>query len=347
MSRLLLASNVGYWPSTGGSEMVVQNILEGVRHDFDRVTIFVPGIHQPFSHNGVEVRPYSWIGMIRFAIKHQPAIYFPNMVHSKITLLTLGPVSLLCGRTVINLVGGYRPDTPRWFRWLALKNVEWFADCAVEVDEKSVEFLTDRATNRKIKYQFISQGLHQKELSQYIVPWPRSAEYFVFAQNLWDWKRPDLFIHDIASQLPSLQFRIIASDTTGNYISQTRQLAQGAANVEMLLGLDRPEFLRQLAGSSGVINTSKVEGAQPNVLLEAGFLGVPYFSLCPNQDFSHYPHAEMFNDAEALRSRLLQLHGRVHDRKKNQLEQAMQMFGDPKYDWTAVISEFNRLFVLA
>src|SRR5262249_13119025 len=146
---------------------------------------------------------------------------------------------------------------------------------------------------------FITQGLDQEELARFVAPWPRPEEYFVFAQNLWEWKRPDLFIVEIVKRLPSLKFKIVASDQTGDFIRRTKQLATGATNLEVVLGLDRENFLMQLARSSGVINTSKVEGAQPNVLLEAGFLGVPYFSLCPNQDFSHYPHAEMLEDEAA------------------------------------------------
>jgi glycosyltransferase involved in cell wall biosynthesis len=168
--------------------------------------------------------------------------------------------------------------------------------------------------------------------------------YFVYAHNLWEWKAPDTFIKEIVAKTPNVDFKIIASDKTGNFIEKIRKMAPGYKNLELLLGLDRENFLKTLYCSSGVVSTSKIEGAQPNILLESGYLGVPYLSLAPGQNYGHYPHVEMLQGLEEMRSRLLEVVNDVYNIKKESLERAQKYFQSDKWHWNNVIKEYIKLF---
>lgn len=344
-NKILLASNVAYWPSVGGSEMVLQKILEASKKDFDRVVVFAHSAKRHELHNGVEIFPFSIFGIILFAIKYRPAVYFPNMAHNKQILLSLMTVPLFCKRTVVNIVGGY-PAGTIWYRWIVLKVLQHFTDVSIHVDPLSAEYLIDRATNNKVNYTFITQGLDFAELNHYKKEVATATvPYYVYAHNLWKWKKPELFITEIVKKNPDIQFKIIASNTTGNMISEITALAQGIPNLELALGLPRAEFLRVLAQSQGVISTSSSEGAQPNIMLEVGFLGIPYFSLSPGQNYAHYPQVEMFVDTYHLSERIRNLSGKVFEQKREALTQAQKLFSQKEYNWDTVIAAINTLFI--
>lgn len=342
--KLLLATNVAYWPSVGGSEMVLQRILEGVRPGFDRVAVFVPGA-APGEHNGIEIFPYSLPALWRFALRHRPDVYFPNMVHSPLTYRNLAVVSRLARRTVVNLIGGYAADAPLALRRRLLRKVEKYADLAIHVDPLGAEYLIDRAVNPHVPYHFITQGLDFAELDPYRGRAGAGAEkYFVFAHNLWTWKGVDVFLEEIVARLPRLSFAILASDRTGDRIDQTREAAARYPNLKLLLGLPRPQFLAALSQASGIISTSRVEGAQPNILLESGYLGVPYLSLCPGQNYGHYPHVEMYPSAAELARRVESAGVELPAEKQESLARALAHFAQDRYRWSTVIREYEKLF---
>ncbi|MFH0702325.1 MAG: glycosyltransferase [bacterium] len=345
--KILLASNVAYYPSVGGSEMVLQKILEGVQDSFDRVVVFVPKKEKKIEiHNNIEIHPYSMWGIRLFALKNRPAVYFPNMVHSPVTYKNIAFVSKFSQKTIVNLVGGYFKGTKLAHRKFFLDKVRKYANLAVHVDPLSVEYLIDRAINPKINFKFITQGLDFNELDQYknLVGQNNAKPYFIYAHNLWKWKAPDIFLNKIVAKAPELNFKIIASSTTGNFINETVNLSKNFENIEVLLGLNRNDFISYIAGSSGIISTSAVEGAQPNILLEAGYLGIPYFSLCPGQNYGHYPHVEMFENTELMLDRLKYYKYDIFKFKENCLQNAKSYFSQSKYSWDSVIEEFRKCF---
>ncbi len=343
--KLLLATNPAYWPSVGGSERVLESILLGVRKSFKDIVVFTDSTDKELVHNSIRIMPYSSEALQDFARKHTPDVYFPNMIHSRITFKNIEAVSAFSKKTVVNIIGGYAPDSPLEPRIKHLKKLEDFADAAIHVDALSTEYLIDRTINPRVKYRFISQGLDFKELLPFRKYVGKSEKpYFLYAHNLWSWKKPDVFIKEIAAKLPHMNFKILANDKTGDFIEQTVELAKEHPNIEVLLGLNRKDFLKTLAEASGVVSTSSIEGAQPNILLELGFLGVPYFSLCPGQNYGHYPHVEMFYSLEEMRARLTSLNTSVFTEKANELKLATEFFSSSRFDWQEIIEEYRKLF---
>ena len=342
MSRVLLAHNPAYWPSLGGSERVLQRILEGVREDFDRVVVVAGNASEPYEHNGIEVRPYGLVDLRRLAVEARPAVYFPNMVHSGITARNLQFVSRLSGRTVLNMIGGYPVGTPLRVRARHLRRARRAADVCVHVDPLSTEAQIDLAIEPRLPVRYITQGLDHAELDA--VRTERSDGYFVHAHNLWSWKAPDVFLRELVARAPDLRFKMIAAAETGDAIEQTVEAARPLPNVEVILGPTREEFLTTLAGAAAVVSTSTVEGAQPNILLEAGYLGVPYLSLPAAQNFGHYPHAEMFPSVDGLRARLVDAGPSLREGKRPELERARALFAQDRYRWDRVVEEFRALF---
>jgi glycosyltransferase involved in cell wall biosynthesis len=340
--KTLLATNPAYWPSIGGSEMVLAKILEGSRDLFDRIVVFAPRENEEIQeHNGIEIRSYSRDALRKFAKQERPELYFPNMVHSSLTYENISKVSRYSRRTVVNMIGGYSPETLLAERAQYLEKVRRFADVAVHVDELSTEYFIDRAIEPGINFTFITQGLDFPELTSHQKK--GDGGYFLYAHNLWHWKCPERFIEEIVAFRPDLEFKIIASSHTGDRIREVTKLAKKHKNLKLHLGLDRSSFLDILSGAIAVVSTSDIEGAQPNILLETGFLGVPYLSLPPGQNFGHYPHVEMFASVEELRERL---HKKLRTEKRAELGMATRHFASSKYRWESVIEEFRSLFLL-
>jgi glycosyltransferase involved in cell wall biosynthesis len=343
VARLLLSHNPVYWPSVGGSERVLQHVLEGVRGDFDRVAMFTTSTVAPFDHNGIEVHPYTAGALRRFAIRERPDVYFPNIIHNRITYKNIAWVSRWSQRTILNVVGGYLPGASLRRRLRMTRLAARHADVLVHVDPLSTEWLVDRTLVRGLPVLFIPQGLDLEEIDE--VRSERGEGYFVYAHNLWRWKQPDVFLRRVVEQAPELNFKMIASAKSGDVIDQTLTTAATLPNVEVLLGLDRVAFLRAIARAAAVISTSAAEGAQPNIMLEAGALGVPYLSLCPGQNFAHYPHVEMFANVDALVDRLRSLGPRIRQEKATALAEARATFSADHYGWDAVVSQFHKLFL--
>lgn len=344
--KLLLATNPAYWPSTGGSEMVLEKILQGQKQFYERIVVFTrTKDSKSFTHEGVEVVAYNEKSLRTFAKRNKPDVYFPNMAHSDITFNNIKYVSKHSKKTIVNIIGGYPKDTPLAHRSNILSLLQRYSDAAVHVDPISAEYLIDRAINPSVPYVFIPQGLNRNELDQARAKNKDTNPYYVYAHNLWSWKTPDIFINEVVARLPEKKFIIIASKTTGDVIEAVVRLAKKYPNLELKLGLGRSEFLSVLAGADGIISTSQIEGAQPNIMLEAGYLGVPYLSLCPGQNYGHYPHVEMYEDADSIAGRIGTAKMPLKDLKFDDLNQARLVFLANKYNWQNVIGEYTKLFV--
>jgi glycosyltransferase involved in cell wall biosynthesis len=342
LKRLLLAHNPAYWPSEGGSERVLEHILEGVRGDFQRVVVFTGTATRALTRNGVEIKPYHPASLMAFAARERPDVYFPNMVHSRFTRLHLPFLARCSALTVLNMVGGYPARTPLWQRAFDLRRARRAADICVYVDPLSTEWLVDRAIEPRLRVQFIPQGLNHAELDD--VRTSRGERYVVHAHNLWSWKTPEILLTHVAPRVPDLRFRLIASANTGDAIAESERLVEAVPNAQIALGLSRRDFLSVIARADAVVSTSSVEGPQPNILLEAGYLGVPYLSLCPGQNYGHYPHVEMFATAGELGDRLRDAGGLLRDGKRHELERARDLFAQPKWRWDSVVAEYRHLF---
>jgi glycosyltransferase involved in cell wall biosynthesis len=343
MPRLLLAHNPTYWPSVGGSERILQRILEGVRDDFERVVVFAGEARQPFEHNGIEVRPYGAWDLRRFGLRERPDVYFPNMIHNRITYLHLAWLSRVSRRTVLNVIGGYRPADSFLRRMIAVSRAARHVDAMVHVDPLSTEWLIDRALRADLPVVFIPQGLDLEELAS--VRADSSDGYLLYAHNLWHWKRPDVFLTEIAARAPELRFKLIASDSTGDVIAETVALAAEIPNVEVQLGLPREAYLSTLARAAAVVSTSSAEGAQPNIMLEAGALDVPYLSLCPGQNFAHYGHVEMYADVDALLARIRSGGPALRDELLEAIAGGRPRFDRESFAWSRIIPQFRALFL--
>jgi glycosyltransferase involved in cell wall biosynthesis len=241
------------------------------------------------------------------------------------------------------VLGGHQPGTSPRVRREYLRRAARHSDVMVYVDALSAEWLVDRALHPKLPVAFIPQGLDLGELAA--LRGGHRHDRFVYAHNLWRWKRPDVFIFDVAARLPELGFTIIANDRTGNVIEETLEMAEQVPNVEVKLGLPREEFLRTIAGAPALVSTSSTEGAQPNIMLEAGALGVPYLSLCPGQNFGHYPHVEMFATIEELVGRLRAGGPGIRDESARRMHDAVAFFSEERYGWPAVIEQFRQILV--
>jgi len=343
--KILLATNPAFWPSVGGSERVLERILLGVKDMFDEVVVFTESVDKKTKHNGITILPYNPETLLEYAQKYRPAIYFPNMVHSRITFKNIDRISPLCQKTVVNLIGGYPPDAPLAPRVSHLKKVEKHADFAVHVDALSTEFFIDRTINPRVKYAFVSQGLNFDELEPYrkLVGETKNS-YFLYAHNLWSWKKPDLYVEEIAARLPELDFKVLANDKTGDFIEQTLAHAKKYKNVSVELGLNRADYLKILAGATALVSTSSIEGAQPNIMLEAGYLGVPYLTLSPGQNYGHYPHVEMYYSLDELRDRIDSGGYGILKDKAGELNRAKAMLSSGRFDWNEIIKEYRGLF---
>jgi glycosyltransferase involved in cell wall biosynthesis len=342
--RVLLASNPAYWPSVGGSEMVLERILLGVRDMFDRVVVFAPRDRPVEERDGIEIRPYERSALRRFARKVRPAVYFPNMAHSDITLDNLRWVARFSGKTVVNMVGGYAAGTPLIRRRAVLEAVARHADVAVHVDALSTEYIVDRAIAPVLPFEIIPQGLSFAELLPHRLDGEAGDPYVVYGHNLWHWKGTTAFLEDVVAALPHVRFVIAASDRTGDVIAEVADRATAYANLELRLGRPRDEFLATLAGAEAVVSTSEIEGAQPNVMLECGYLGVPYLSVFAGQNFGHYPHVEMFETVARLARRLRQGHPRLRAEKRNELVRAQALLSEPRFSWESVVGRYRSLF---
>jgi glycosyltransferase involved in cell wall biosynthesis len=347
MPRLLLSHNPGYWPSVGGSERMLQHILEGVRDDFEHIVVFT-NVQEAYEHNGIQVRPYSIAGIRRFAVRERPDVYFPMMMHNRITYRNIAWLSRWSGRTILyavgGLVGGWLPGSvSARYRLRVARRAERYADVVVHQDALSTEWLTDKALVPGVPVVFIPQGLHWAELNAVRSETPEG--YFVFAQNLFRWKRPDAFLLDVVAQAPELEFKIIASDRTGDAIEETMGAAASLPNVEVELGLPRHEFLQALAKAAAVVSTSSAEGAQPNIMLEAGALGVPFLSLAPGQNFAHYEHVEMFSSTTEMVRRIRSAGPDIRKEKAEVLKQARVRLRGEAYEWDVHLAQFRALFL--
>ena len=222
---MLLASNVAYVPSIGGAQYVLSSILERLKDKFDRIVVFVPKIPQPYIHNGIEVFPYSPWALRKFAIKYRPSIYMPTMVHSPLTYENIGLVSRFCGKTIVNMIGGYPATTPLSYRKNVLDKVAKYADYAIHADPLSTEYLIDRSINPTICFTFISQGIDHEELNK-VKQNKNNKPYFLFAHNLHTCKAPEVFIKEIVAKLPQYNFKILADNLNGDKIVATKNLAK-------------------------------------------------------------------------------------------------------------------------
>jgi glycosyltransferase involved in cell wall biosynthesis len=252
-------------------------------------------------------------------------------------------LSRVSRRTILNVIGGYRPADSFYRRVIAVSRAARHVDAMVHVDPLSTEWLIDRALRPDLPVVFIPQGLDLEELDSVRVE--SSDGYFLYAHNLWHWKRPDIFLTEIAARAPEAQFKLIASDSSGDVIADTVSLAAEIPNVEVQLGLSRNAYISTLARATAIVSTSSAEGAQPNIMLEAGALDVPYLSLCPGQNFAHYAHVEMYADVAALLARVRSAGPDIRAEYLKGIAGGGPRFERERFAWDTILPQFRALFL--
>jgi glycosyltransferase involved in cell wall biosynthesis len=321
---VLLCTNAAYYPWRGGSEYVLQTIAEFMTAYCD-VYVACPRVGRTtLEHNNVRIcelnSPYDLPRVIRHV---RPDVLFSNMVFNPINYLNLDAIARTPCVKVMNPVGGaYQLDEA----WMArtLTRVGEVFDRFIEVDQTSTDYRRDCRYIPHEKIVVIPQGVFESELvdlpsraqlrREYSIEQP---EFFICGQNFWKWKNHRQLL-EMFGRFPAPDVALILAGHSGTgdgSLEFVRELARRDNRVHILLDLPRRDFLGLVASSIAHCSASVVEGPQPNIMLECGFLGVPYLTTPAGQTWA-YPHvisaetsqlpAEMTRLAldEALRKRL-------------------------------------------
>jgi glycosyltransferase involved in cell wall biosynthesis len=170
----------------------------------------------------------------------------------------------------------HRPDRSRL-------NLLAYSTAARRASRLVVQTETQRGLAAKTFPKLVSRVI--PSLAETSSPTDAEPEYFLWADRVTRYKRPDAFL-DLAAAMPEGRFRMIASPTreTSPELWQTiEERAAGLPNLELLSRLSRPELLAQIPAAVALVKTSEAEG-MPNTFLESWARGVPVLSLSVDPD---------------------------------------------------------------
>jgi glycosyltransferase involved in cell wall biosynthesis len=121
--------------------------------------------------------------------------------------------------------------------------------------------------------------------SQLAEPSDDEPEFFLWANRLVEYKRPEL-LPELARAVPEARFRMViapTSETPARLEERLRAEEEELDNLELLPPRPRAQLLDEISRSAAVVTTSEAEG-MPNTFLEAWARGVPVLSLSVDPD---------------------------------------------------------------
>jgi glycosyltransferase involved in cell wall biosynthesis len=169
-----------------------------------------------------------------------------------------------------------RPDRSRL-------NLRVYATAARRASRLVVQTETQRHLAAETFPQLVSRVI--PSFAETSSPTDAPGEYFLWADRITEYKRPDAYL-DLAAAVPEARFRMIVSPTRETSPELLRTIDERAAelpNLELLNRLSRPELLAQIPAAVALVKTSEAEG-MPNTFLESWARGVPVLSLSVDPD---------------------------------------------------------------
>jgi glycosyltransferase involved in cell wall biosynthesis len=269
---------------------------------FFDVYVACPAIGRSFTeYNGVrifEVDGYSTFH--EFVRELNPDVLFCNMIYSRLNTQNLNFYADLDCYKVMNPVGGPFGLKEKWLRFV-LRQVGEIFDAFIEVDCESSDYFRDTKFVPPDKMRVIPQGIDPEEFGdlpdkdtlrqRYGI---KEDNYFFSGQGFWRWKNQT----ELVSIFRDFQANDVAlvvsghSTFTDGSLAQVREAANGDSRVHILPDMARRDFLAFIKHSIAHCSRSKIEGPQPNVMLECGFLETPYLTTSASSRWreEHYPH---------------------------------------------------------
>lgn len=305
---IMLCTNAAYYPWKGGSEYVLQTIAEYMTKFYD-VYVACPKIGRSFNkYNGVKIFEVSSPQIFQqFVWDLQPDVLFCNMIYSPLNIRNLNFYSTLNCFKVMNPVGGTYKLNENYLKTI-LQKVGKIFDIYIHVDFTSTDYLRDTKYIPMRKICIIPQGVHLKELknlpdknmllSKYKVD---EEDYFICCQNYWQWKN-HIELIKIFNKLSEQRLGLILggfSSFGDGTLEKVKKLIQDNRHIHMLLDLPHEDVMGLMKYSIAHCSRTKVEGPQPNIMLECGFMEVPYLTTSAGQRWvsPQYPHV-MVADSE-------------------------------------------------
>jgi glycosyltransferase involved in cell wall biosynthesis len=305
---VMLCTNVAYYPWRGGSEYVLQTIAEHMTMFFD-VYVACPKIGRSFKeHNGVKIYEVDDAASFRdFVWDLQPDILFCNMVYNPINTENLDLYEHLDCLKVMNPVGGAYKLDEKWMTSV-LRKVGKIFDIYIHVDYNSTDYQRDTRYIPPEKISIIPQGVHPEEFEDlpdrdtlrhgYGI---REQRYFVCGQTFWEWKN-QVELLKLFRDFPRNDVGLVIAGHSSfgdGSLNSVKKAAKTDPRVHILPDLPRKDFLGLIKHSIAHCSRSKVEGPQPNIMLECGFLEVPYLTTSAGNRWT-YPHVVIADPPEAF-----------------------------------------------
>jgi glycosyltransferase involved in cell wall biosynthesis/2-polyprenyl-3-methyl-5-hydroxy-6-metoxy-1,4-benzoquinol methylase len=305
---VMLCTNAAYYPWRGGSEYVLQTIAEYMTRFFE-VYVACPKIGRSFKeHNGVKIYEVNDTASFQeFVWDLQPDILFCNMVYNPINTENLDLYEHLDCFKIMNPVGGpYKLDE----KWMAsvLRRVGKIFDIYIHVDHNSTDYQRDTSYIPPEKIRIIPQGVHPEEFedlpdkdtlrSKYGI---KEQHYFMCGQTFWKWKN-QVGLVQLFRDFPRSDVGLVLAGHSSfgdGSLDSVMKAAKTDPRVHFLPDLPRKDFLGLVKHSIAHVSRSKVEGPQPNIMLECGFMEVPYLTTSAGNRWT-YPHVVVADPPEAF-----------------------------------------------
>jgi glycosyltransferase involved in cell wall biosynthesis len=334
---------------------VLQTIAEHMTKFFD-VYVACPAIGRTFNeHNGVRIFEVNAHSAFReFVRKLSPDILFCNMIYNQINTENLDFYAELDCFKVMNPIGGPFGLEEKWLRSILRRVGETF-DAFVEVDCESSDYLRDTKFVPPQKIRVIPQGVNPEEFNslpdkdmlrhKYGIKEPN---YFFSGQGFWKWKNQSELVR-IFRQFQMHDVGLVVSghsSFTDGSVAQVRQAAEGDSRIYILPDIPRQDFLGLIKHSIAHCSRSKIEGPQPNIMLESGFLEVPYLTSTAGNRWSeeHYSHILVAEEPSKYLEMLnrLSTDGGLRQSVGRAGHQSLLQIGAT---WTEVLRAYEKLFL--
>ncbi|MEW6455190.1 MAG: methyltransferase domain-containing protein [Acidobacteriota bacterium] len=290
----------------------MQTIAEHMAQFCD-VYVACPKIGRTFKeHNGVKIYEVDNQKSFRNFVRDlNPDIFFCNMIYNPINYQNLDLYASLDCLKVMNPVGGpYQLDE----KWMAsvLQKVGQIFDYYIHVDYTSSDYQRDTRYIPQHKIRIIPQGVHAEEFNdlpdknilrhKYGIS---EQDYFICGQNFWEWKN-HVELAELFRDFPRSDIGLVLAghkDTGDGSLIKIIKAAERDPRIHILLDLPRKDFLGLVKHGIAHCSRSRVEGPQPNIMLECGFMEVPYLTTLAGNRWA-YPHIVVADSSQDFVDRM-------------------------------------------